>query len=65
METLTLLAIAVWLICGLAACTLVSNSTARLVAAVRAISIDEHVEIWLTGSAVLFVLSFVARWIGA
>jgi len=65
METLTLLALATWLVCGLAACALVSNSTARLVAAVRAISIDEHVEIWLTGSAVLFVLSFVARWIGA
>jgi len=65
METLTLAALATWLIAGLGACALVSNSTARLVAAVRAISIDEHVEIWLTGSAVLFVLSFVARWIGA
>ena len=65
MEILTLAALAVWLICGLAACALVSNSTARLTAAVRSIGIDEHVEIWLTGSTVLFALSFVARWIGA
>ena len=65
MEILANNSLAVWLICGLAACALVSKSTARLVATVRAISIDEHVEIWLTGSAVLFALSFVVRWIGA
>jgi len=65
MEILANNALAIWLIAGLGACVLISSWTVRFIAVMCSISIDEHVEIWLTGSAVLFVLSFVARWIGA
>ena len=64
MTTLQLLPIAVWLLCGLGACIMVSGVVARPVVAFFGLSADEHAEIWFTGSLVLFVLVNTAHLLG-